>query len=150
MIYIPILPIIGRKARSTHHPTSSPQNTPQQKKFQNPLLLFTKYNILLLLILNAMSYSVFFGVVTSLSTLFEEAYPFLDEARIGLCFLGIGGSMALGTTAIGKCLDWRYQVERRQLRERLTQSGELEKRLSLEEVKDVDKLPEFPLERVRH
>lgn len=57
--------------------------------------------------------------------------------------------MALGTTAIGKFLDWRYQFEKKQLQERLIREGELEKRLEVEKVKDVDKLSEFPLERVR-
>jgi hypothetical protein len=108
-----------------------------------------QYNVLLTLVLNAMSYAVFFGVVSSLSTLFKNAYPFLDELRIGLCFLSIGGAMAGGTGVIGRILDWRYKVETNQMQKRLIKAGELEKRLASENVLTVDKLLEFPLERVR-
>lgn len=59
--------------------------------------------------------------------------------------------MALGTGIIGRFLDWRYQVEKRQLRKKLEEAlgeAELERKLKEEDVKDVDKLVEFPLERV--
>jgi hypothetical protein len=61
--------------------------------------------------------------------------------------------MALGTGIVGKFLDWRYQAEKRQLRKKLEDTlGEaglgLERKLKDENVKDVDKLMEFPLERV--
>lgn len=39
---------------------------------------------------NGIIYSVFYGVTATISTLFEEAYPFLSETDIGLCFLAIG------------------------------------------------------------
>ncbi|KAF9446558.1 MFS general substrate transporter [Macrolepiota fuliginosa MF-IS2] len=147
ILYIPIIPIVGRGIRSAQGLAGPLPNKP--KKFQNPFLMFTKYDIVLLLILNGTSFSVFFGVVTSLSTLFEETYPFLDEVRIGLCFLAMGGGMAVGTSLIGKFLDWRYRVEKRQFLARLSQAGDLEKRLEMEDVKDVEKLSDFPIERAR-
>ncbi|KAJ3552406.1 hypothetical protein NP233_g12892 [Leucocoprinus birnbaumii] len=146
ILYKPVVPIIGRQRPALQSSKTLPSPS---RKFQNPLLLFTRYNILLLLVTNATSFAVFFGVVTSLSTLFEQAYPFLDELQIGLCFLSIGGSMAIGTGIIGKILDWRYRVEKNRLQHRLVDSGELEKRLEGESVKEVDKLREFPLEKAR-
>jgi len=149
IIYTPVIPIIGRKLTPTQPLAPLSESTPKPKKFQNPFLLFAQYNITLLLLLNGTSFTIFFGVVTSLSALFEEVYPFLDEFRIGLCFLAIGGGMVFGTGLVGRVLDWRYQVEVREFRERLVQKGELEKRLEVEGVKDVDKLKDFPLERAR-
>ncbi len=149
IIHTPVIPIIGRKLAPTQALALPPGTTQKSKKFQNPLLLLTQYNVALALLLNGTSFLIFFGVVTSLSTLFEETYPFLDELRIGLCFLAIGGGMVFGTGVVGRLLDWRYQVEVKELRKRLAQKGELEQRLEAEGVKDVDKLKEFPLERVR-
>ncbi len=149
IIYTPVIPIIGCKLTKTQGLTPPPGTTQKARKFQNPLLLFTQYSVALVLLLNGTSFLVFFGVVTSLSTLFEETYPFLDELHIGLCFLAIGGGMVFGTGLVGRLLDWRYQFEVKELRRRLALEGELEKRLEAEGVKDVDKLKEFPLERVR-
>lgn len=56
--------------------------------------------------------------------------------------------MVFGTGLIGRTMDWRYQAELKEFRKRLIQKGELEKRLEAEGVKDVDKLQDFPLERV--
>ncbi|KXN82706.1 Quinidine resistance protein 1 [Leucoagaricus sp. SymC.cos] len=149
VIYNPIISIIGREV--ARRQSSLPQAgtaIAAAKKFENPFQLFLKPNILFLLALNATSYAVFFAVVTSLSALFEEAYPFLDEFRIGLCFLSIGGAMAGGTGIVGKVLDWLYQAEKKRLHRRLEDAGELEKRLQEANVKAVDKLLEFPLERL--
>ncbi|XP_006458736.1 hypothetical protein AGABI2DRAFT_183682 [Agaricus bisporus var. bisporus H97] len=154
LLYNPLIPIIGRKNRTSQ--LSSNRNTsqspPHKPRFQNPLRLLLKKNIVLTLLMNSSAFSVFFAIVTSLSTLFERTYPFLNELTIGLCFLATGGSMALGTGIIGRFLDWRYQVEKRQLRKKLEEAlgeAELERKLKEEDVKDVDKLVEFPLERAR-
>lgn len=150
ILYKPVIPIIGLKP-SIIEPSTPPKiaTVALARKFQNPLLIFGRYNILLLLVINATSFAVFFGIVTSLSILFERTYPFLNELQIGFCFLSAGGTMAGGTGIIGRILDWRYKVEKNRLRRRLHDVGELEKRLGEESVKEVDKLPEFPLERAR-
>lgn len=153
LLYNPLIPIIGRRAKgsqsSSDHDTLPPPT--KKKGFQNPLRLLLKKDIVLTLTINSSAFSVFFAIVTSLSTLFEQTYPFLNELTIGLCFLSTGGSMALGTGMIGKFLDWRYQAEKRQLRRKLEETlgeVELERKLKDEDVNDVDKLMEFPLERV--
>jgi len=146
IIYTPVIPIIGRKIPPAQ---VQPGNAPKPKKFQNPFLLLVRYNIALALLLNGTSFLIFFAVVTPLSALFEEIYPYLDELHIGLCFLAMGGGMAFGTGLVGWAMDWRYQVEVTEFRKRLVQKGELEKQLEAEGVKDVDKLQDFPLERAR-
>ncbi|EKM83252.1 hypothetical protein AGABI1DRAFT_69522 [Agaricus bisporus var. burnettii JB137-S8] len=147
VVYTPIIPIVGRKTIILPpHATSTPT-----VKFQsrNPFPLFLKCNILFPLVLNAMSYAVYFAVVASLASLFEVAYPFLDGTRIGLCYLAIGGTMTLGTSFVGKYLDLRYKQEEKRLCEILTTAGDLENRLLVEGVSDIGKLPEFPIERAR-
>ncbi|KXN82705.1 Quinidine resistance protein 3 [Leucoagaricus sp. SymC.cos] len=57
--------------------------------------------------------------------------------------------MAGGTGIVGRILDWQYQVEKNRLHKRLEDAGELEIRLHEADVKAVDKLLEFPLERAR-
>lgn len=148
VIYTPVLPIIGRQARVNQpHNTLTPLPRIKPNR-QNPFPLFLQPNILLALVLNAMSYAIFFGIVTSLASLFETTYPFLNESQIGLCYLAIGGTMTLGTSFVGKSLDLRYRQEERQLRELLNRAGDLDNRLSVEGVNDIGRLPEFPIERV--
>lgn len=99
-------------------------------------------DILLLLAVNALVCGVFYGVVASTSSLFERTYSFLDEMKIGLCFLAVGGGMTLGSCVNGKLLDKWYHAEKVRFAEK--QSDDL-KKVDLE---SIDKLPNFPLERV--
>jgi predicted MFS family arabinose efflux permease len=62
----------------------------------------------LLLILNAIVCAIYYGFITSLST-FTTAYPFLTSTTIGLCFLGIGGGMTIGSWGNGRYLDWEFR-----------------------------------------
>lgn len=101
--YRPVIPIIGRNNKAFG-------STRQEalKKFKNPFRLLLQLDILNLLWVNALVCAVFYGVLASISTLFTEAYPFLNETKIGLCFLGIGFGMVLGSSTTGKFLDWQY------------------------------------------
>lgn len=65
-------------------------------------------DILNLLGISAIACAVFYAVLATISTLFRESYPFLSETKIGLCFLGIGGGMIIGSSTMGKFLDWDY------------------------------------------
>ncbi|KAJ6616625.1 major facilitator superfamily domain-containing protein [Mycena sp. CBHHK59/15] len=110
-IYRPLLPIIRRKkARSTNIRLP-------RKPFQNPLRLLLNPDILILLGFNGLICAVFYGVVSSISTVFHAAYPALNETQIGLCFLAIGGGMLLGSVTFGKILDWDYQRVKKSISE---------------------------------
>ena len=65
--------------------------------------------------INALFYSVLFGVITTLSTAFEEFYPFLTTSTIGLSFLACGGAMTVASVASGRVLDREYQVFKRRI-----------------------------------
>ncbi|TCD66496.1 hypothetical protein EIP91_001321 [Steccherinum ochraceum] len=113
----PVIPIIGR------HRESNPDQVerPPKKPFVNPIRLFFYPEVTLLLLFNGVIYCVFYGVTASISTLFQEVYPYLNETDIGLCFLAIGGGMCIGTICHGRFLDKEYRV----LRAKLIQTGAL-------------------------
>ena len=90
---------------------------------RNPFRLFLHPDILLLLTLNAITNAVSYGVNISISTLFSAAYPFLDETKLGLCYLAIGGGMIIGSSIIGYVLDWEYQTFRKRAESRITALG---------------------------
>ncbi|KAJ7502612.1 MFS general substrate transporter [Mycena galericulata] len=109
-IYYPVVPIIGRRA--IHSDTRTAATAPR-RQFQNPLRLLLQADVLLLLLINAVVYSVFYGVTASISTVFHTAYPQLNETELGLCFLTVGGGMIIGSLFSGKLLDLDYQKLRR-------------------------------------
>ena len=76
IIYQPVIPIIGRISQG---PTVAREVT--AKVYRNPFRLFLQPDILLLLALNAIVNAVFYGLNTSISTLFSAAYPFLNETK---------------------------------------------------------------------
>ncbi|KAJ6594563.1 MFS general substrate transporter [Mycena capillaripes] len=135
-IYRPVIPIVGRHAKPAAPPTAAPAAA--RKKFQNPLLLLLHADVALLLLINGIVYSVFYGVTASISTVFHDAYPQLNETELGLCFLSVGGGMSVGSLFCGRLLDWDYQNLRRSM---LAQNPREEK---AEKVDD-----SFPIERAR-
>lgn len=97
-----------------------------------------------LLIFNGILYSVFYAVTTTISTLFQTAYPFLNETDTGLCFLAIGGGTIIGGLITGKLLDRDY----RKVKERilLEASTDTENQVSAEQVASDEN---FPIEQAR-
>ena len=75
----PLLPIIGRGRKNTELDTRPPP-----RPLRNPLHLFTHPDVLVLLIFNAIIYSVFYAVSTTIAADFGTAYPFLNETEIGV------------------------------------------------------------------
>ncbi|KAF5352633.1 hypothetical protein D9756_005998 [Leucocoprinus leucothites] len=140
IIYTPLVPVVGRRKKN-----ALPEEIPEvpKKPFQNPLKLFGKPDIVLLLLTNALICAVFYGVLASISTLFDQTYG-LDATRIGLCFLAMGGGMAIGSSANGKLMDKWYELEKKRFLEKV--SNEPEKQI---DPKTLTKVPEFPLERAR-
>jgi len=82
---------------------------PSAKPSRNPFRLLAHTDIIILLFLNAIVCAVFYAFTATISTLFIVAYPYLSETEIGLCFLAIGGGMAIGSSLNGKILDWEYR-----------------------------------------
>ena len=137
ILYHPVIPIIGRQI--FQEPTAAREVT--AKVFRNPFRLFLQPDILLLLALNAIVFAILYGINASTSSLFSAAYPFLNETKIGLCYLALGGGMMLATPIMGRVLDWEYQMFRKRAETRIT---------ALElTIVDITKEEFFPLEQVR-
>ena len=137
ILYQPVIPIIGRQV--PQGPTVA--RGAITKVFRNPFRLYLEPDILLLLIINATVDAVIYGVATPTSSLFSAAYPFLDDTKIGLCYLAIAGGMIMASLIMGRVLDWEYQTFRKRAETRITVLGLT--------TADITKEDFFPLEKVR-
>lgn len=104
-IHRPIIPVVGRN-RITQ---SSSEPVSRKKAFRNPFILLKNVDIVVILLFNGLVVAVYYAVTATISTLFNTAYPFLTETKIGLCFLSIGGGMFAGSLSSGKILDSEFQ-----------------------------------------
>ncbi|KAJ7656393.1 MFS general substrate transporter [Mycena polygramma] len=139
--YHAVVPIIGRRAKQ--YPPATTTAAPR-RKFQNPLLLFLHVDIAALLLINAILNSVLYGITASISSVFHDAYPQLNETELGLCFLTLGGGLAVGSIGCGKLLDRDYQRLRRRLIAQASKAG----KQANEKTGTVDD-EAFPIERAR-
>ncbi|KAF7981130.1 hypothetical protein HWV62_34867 [Athelia sp. TMB] len=139
-IYRPLLPIIGR-----NRPAAENVEKPPKKPFANPLVLFTYPDVMVILVFNGIVYSVFYGVTATISVLFQQAYPYLSESDIGLCFLAIGGGMIMGSAVVGKLLDRDYAAFKARMIKKIKE-GNNETGMRPE---DVTKEENFPIELAR-
>ncbi|KAH9937306.1 major facilitator superfamily domain-containing protein [Fomitopsis serialis] len=142
--YQPFIPVIGRKRKSSA--PLDPSARPLRRGFINPFRLFLLPDVSLLLFFNGVVYAVFYGVTTSISTLFQDTYPYLTETEVGLCFLAIGGGMLIGGIVTGKVIDREYRRVKDQMIAASEKETDPEKKLSPEEV---TKEEHFPIEKAR-
>ncbi|KAI0068154.1 MFS general substrate transporter [Artomyces pyxidatus] len=138
-IYRPFIPVVGR-----HLEKPPTDERPPPKPFINPLRMFTYPDVVCLLVFNGILYAVFYGVTATISTLFQSAYPFLNETDIGLCFLAVGGGMLIGTTTSGKLLNRDYIS----LRDKLVREAQADSEKEVD-VKAIEKDGSFPIEKAR-
>jgi hypothetical protein len=118
--YRPLIPVIGRASRLKYFSTERPP----PRKFKNPLRLFLFPDVALLLFVNGVLYAVFYAVITTISTVFADTYPYLNETKIGLCFLGIGTAMFIGSFVTGRLTDSNYQTVKKQYIKQLEKDSE--------------------------
>ncbi|KAG1828129.1 major facilitator superfamily domain-containing protein [Suillus variegatus] len=136
--YRPLVPIVGKGRVDRDAPK------PPKPALNNPLRLFFYLDVLNLLVFNAVLYAVFYAVNTTISTIFANKYPFLNEIDIGLCFLAIGGGMTIGTVFSGKMLDADFQRTKNRLMKKAEEDPEKHIR-----PEDVTREENFPIERAR-
>jgi hypothetical protein len=135
--YRPVFQIIGHGRRDdASHITLQPVS-------QNPLRLFLNIDVLILLAINAIICSVYYGVIATMSTLLGPAYPFLNETTVGLCFLAAGGGMILGSSISGRVLDREYRTFKAQEELKMA-SNNFEIQVESRNAKD----DSFPIEKV--
>jgi hypothetical protein len=139
-IYTAPIPVFRR----LHSSTGESNERPPRKPFTNPLFMFAYPEVIVLLVFNGTYYAVMYGVTASLSVIFEKVYPYLDQTYLGLCFLGIGGGMLLGTWLSGKISDSYY----RKIRDDIIRRARSESEKDIDP-KAVEQDPTFPIERAR-
>ncbi|KZT30847.1 MFS general substrate transporter [Neolentinus lepideus HHB14362 ss-1] len=132
------IPILGRNREYVS------KERPPRKRFQNPLLLFLIPEIIIPLISSAVVFAVLYGFTTPMSNLFKEAYPYLNETDIGLCYLANGGGMVFGSMFSGKLLDKDYQRLKLSLMKKA--AADPERGINPE---DVTKSENWPVEKAR-
>ncbi|KZO95265.1 MFS general substrate transporter, partial [Calocera viscosa TUFC12733] len=110
----PLVPILGRRRKvDPNSPAAVPERSTSHHTPLSVLRLFRNVDLCLVLVSTAIPYSVFYGVITTMSPLFLENYPWLTESDIGLCYLANGGGCLLGSFVVGKMLDWEWQRVKR-------------------------------------
>lgn len=142
-IYTPIVPILGRLGRK--FPTDV--ELPPRRGFQNPFTLYLLPDVDVLLAISAIAFAILYAITTTLSTLFKESYPQLNETDLGLCYLAIGGGMLIATFINGPLLDRDYRQTRDKMVANL-KALEAEKGIIMQP-EDVTKEENFPIELVR-
>jgi MFS family permease len=102
-IYMPFLPIVGRKRTDDGLVTLSakPQGV-------NPFVIFSFPDVLITLAFTGIVYAVNYTITATISSSFAEIYPWLSETVLGLCYLPTGFGMIVGSTLTGKLLDREY------------------------------------------
>ena len=135
LIYRPVVPVIGRNA-----PPVPPRAPSAIKIPRNPFALFLNPDVDVLLVISAFGCAVYYAVTATISTLFIQTYPSLNETTIGLCYLAIGGGMIVGSSITGRVLDMEYQRFKARAQARI-QGDPAAVNLNQEEG--------FPLEKVR-
>lgn len=105
-LYRPLIPIIG------HQEQMAPQDTakPYRHRLANPFRLFLYLDVDITLLFTGVVYAVNYTITATIASSFADAYPYLTETNLGLCYLSTGGGMIIGSTLTGKLLDREYRV----------------------------------------
>ncbi|KAF9478846.1 MFS general substrate transporter [Pholiota conissans] len=142
LIYKPVIPIIGR---NKPHPLPAPTlvPTPKPQIARNPFRLFLNPDVSLMLAINGIMFTTFYGVLVPLSSLFVTTYPFLTQTTIGVCFMCIGAGTVFGSWSSGRILDMEYRTFRRRAERDFMRRGEGDEGF------DIAKEENFPLEKAR-
>jgi hypothetical protein len=103
-LYRPLVPIVGTKK----HEYEVSARPPQKKVSMNPFLILTFPDITINLFYAGWMFAVNYTILSTIGSAFAEAYPWLSQTALGLAYLPTGFGMMVGSTAVGKILDWDY------------------------------------------
>lgn len=130
-----------REKRGMQQPeTHEQQDIPEKRRlrFPNPLTglkLLAEKDIGLILVCNALLFSLWYCTMSTTPYLFAKLYNF-DELQIGLCYLPLGVGALISPVINGKILDWNFR------RTAAKFGGHIDR-------KRASSMKEFPLERAR-
>jgi len=80
-------------------------------RFPNPLktiYIIMEKDMALILFYNAIIYTIWYDIISSLPQLFQQIYGF-NDLQIGLCYIPFGAGCAVNSFINGKILDWNYK-----------------------------------------
>ena len=137
-IYTQPISLIGK------HRVEISSERPTRKPFKNPLLMFAYPEIFVVLIFNGTLYAVMYGVIASLSVIFEKVYPYLSQTEIGLCFIPIGLGMLVGSLFSGRAMDSYY----RKIKDDLIHQARADSEKHVDP-EAIEKDASFPIEKAR-
>ncbi|KPM46500.1 hypothetical protein AK830_g155 [Neonectria ditissima] len=103
-IHRALLPLVGPRGKRQ----AVVIQAPRQKPSINPFPIFGLPDIVITLTFTGIVYAVNYTVTSTISSAFAEVYPWLSETVLGLCYLPTGLGMVLGSSCVGKLLDWDY------------------------------------------
>jgi hypothetical protein len=106
--------------------------------------MFAYPEIFVLLIFNGTLYAVMYGVIASLSVIFEKVYPYLNETEIGLCFIPIGLGMLISSFFSGRAMDSYY----RKIRDDVIRQARVDSEKQVDP-EAIEKDASFPIEKAR-
>lgn len=117
-IHLPLLPVVGRSYKDKDAKTMTSAQAERKteadapggksRKSTNPFRLLLYPDIALTLAYTGIIYAVNYTIMSTISSSFATAYPFLSETLIGICYLSTGLGMLIGSTVNGKLLDFDY------------------------------------------
>ncbi|KFA64987.1 hypothetical protein S40285_09066 [Stachybotrys chlorohalonatus IBT 40285] len=112
-VYLPLLAVVD-KGRSKvvksnkHAQLVTEELNLKTRASANPFRLLIYPDVALLLVYTGIVYAVNYTIMSTISSSFTIAYPFLTETLIGICYLPTGLGMIIGSTVTGKFLDFEY------------------------------------------
>ena len=99
-------------AQDAEHPIMSETHASKRRlKWPNPLKaikIIMEKDVAIILIYNALVYTAYFDVTTSLPSLFGEIYGF-NDLQIGLAFIPYGAGCVVASLVCGKLIDVNYK-----------------------------------------
>ncbi|KAK7408633.1 multidrug transporter [Neonectria punicea] len=112
-IHRALLPLVGPRGKRQ----ATAMQAPRQTTSINPFPIFALPDIVITLAFTGIVYAVNYTVTSTISSAFAEVYPWLSETVLGLSYLPTGLGMILGSTCVGKLLDWDYARIKKELAE---------------------------------
>lgn len=125
-------------AQTSEHPNKSKNHATKRLKWPNPLRaiqIVMEKDVAIILIYNALVYTAYYGVITSLPSLLGEIYGF-NDLQIGLAFIPFGAGCVVASLLCGRLIDAHYK--------RIAKANNI-----TIDCKRGDDLRDFPIEKAR-
>lgn len=106
-MFSPLLPWIRPQAPCVARCVDEASVKPEEARC-NPFLPFKYPDVLLSLSFTGVVYAVNYTITSTISSSFQQTYPYLTQTELGLCYLSTGLGMMVGCIVTGRLLDREY------------------------------------------